>query len=286
MQSVAAWNGFRSIVCAVDFSEQSARALQYAGVLARRGGAALTALHVADPLLTAAAAAALRDREMVARSERELDAFTSEALVTAADVTRTNRVVVGNPADEILASAASAGADLIVLGTSGLTGARRLLLGSTTLSVLERTPVPVLAVPGADDSSRPSPDWPGPVVAAAVEHDARTRSELRLAADIAAWLRASLLIVHVAARRDASEAAAAALTSESAALRTDAAARVQVVTGDVGPAVAAAARAAGAGLVMTMLRDRLGWFGPQRGSVSYDVVTHATTPVLALAATA
>jgi nucleotide-binding universal stress UspA family protein len=34
-------------------------------------------------------------------------------------------------------------------------------------------------------------------------------------------------------------------------------------------------------LLITALRDRRGWFGARRGSVSYHVLTHAVSPVLA-----
>jgi hypothetical protein len=34
--------------------------------------------------------------------------------------------------------------------------------------------------------------------------------------------------------------------------------------------------------VITALRDRRGWFGARRGSISYHVLVHAITPVLAL----
>jgi nucleotide-binding universal stress UspA family protein len=46
---------------------------------------------------------------------------------------------VGNPADVILETAAKERSDLIVMGTHGLGGIRKWLLGSTTERVLRRT---------------------------------------------------------------------------------------------------------------------------------------------------
>ena len=278
------WRGFGSILCAVDFSELSALALQYAVAVARRGNTPLTTLHVADPLLTAAASAALHDRDAVLRSERELrlfvDAYALKQGGTAA-LARSERVVVGEPADEILKVAGDIQAGLLVLGTAGLTGAERLIMGSTTRRMLERSPVPVLAVPPLN-SGTPSPasGWPGEVVVLAVALDARTEQEIHAAAGIAGWFNTSLLIVHVVEAADA--AAARRLDALAAAVRSEVAARAMVVTGEVGHTISAVAASARAGLVMTVLREREGWFGAQRGSVSYQIVTGSAVPVLAL----
>jgi nucleotide-binding universal stress UspA family protein len=52
----------------------------------------------------------------------------------------------GEPADAILAAAASEGADMIVIGSSDKSGVGRMLLGSVTDDVIRRSPVPVLVV--------------------------------------------------------------------------------------------------------------------------------------------
>ncbi|MFL5863768.1 MAG: universal stress protein [Solirubrobacteraceae bacterium] len=50
-------------------------------------------------------------------------------------------------ADTILAEATTAGAELVVLGTRGLTGVRSLLLGSVSRAVLQHSGLPVLVAP-------------------------------------------------------------------------------------------------------------------------------------------
>ena len=47
--------GFRSILCPVDFSDQSRVALRYAAAVAHRAGGRLSILYVNDPLLITAA---------------------------------------------------------------------------------------------------------------------------------------------------------------------------------------------------------------------------------------
>ena len=115
----------------------------------------MTAVYADNPLLVAAAAAALHDRTMVKRSKDELRTFVAATLGGGAqNIARVRLdVSVGSPADQILKAAARHRSDLIVMGAQGLTGARRVLIGSTTLGVLRRTRIPVLVVPGSGDST-------------------------------------------------------------------------------------------------------------------------------------
>ena len=71
---------FRSILCPVDFSEHSATALRYAAAIAKRSDARLHALYVNDPMLVAAAAVALNDRELVSVALEELRTFVASAV--------------------------------------------------------------------------------------------------------------------------------------------------------------------------------------------------------------
>jgi nucleotide-binding universal stress UspA family protein len=143
------WRGFQSVLCPIDFSRHARLALRYAAAIAARDGSALRVVYVNDPLLVAAASVALHDADMARRSRRQLEKWV-EATIAPASRTRlqlTLEVAVGSPAEAILRSARRARADLIVLGTRGARGATRLLLGSTTLNVLQRSTIPVLAIP-------------------------------------------------------------------------------------------------------------------------------------------
>jgi nucleotide-binding universal stress UspA family protein len=61
-------------------------------------------------------------------------------------------VEYGTAAEEILNQVIECSADLIVMGTQGLEGTKRLVFGSTTERVLRESRVPVLAVPAPPDS--------------------------------------------------------------------------------------------------------------------------------------
>ncbi len=294
------WDGFRSILCAVDFSEQSRLALRYAEAVAARKQSALTVMYAADPLLIGAAAAALHDPKVTARSATELHAFVEATLGTASSSAPRARIKVstGDPADEILRAASRGHADLIVLGTHGLTGPDRLIVGSTTLGILQRTTVPVLAVPHAGHAAAAAPcgAWPGERILAALELDAASSVDVEIAARIAQWFGSSLLVFHVITAigapawlkgdLDAHDRIRVAqaedhLDALAATARRLVRTETRVTCGRAADEIAALAAAERATLIVSALRDRRGWFGARRGSISYHVLSHAVAPVLA-----
>lgn len=139
---------FRRVLCPVDFSRVSRRALREAAAMARASRGRLTVLFVNDPLLVAAAAAAGDTRGSAQTTCTALDRFVAQALPPSARPRHMHCVVaVGTPAHEILKCAKQSGSDLIVMGTRGMGRLARLLLGTTAETVLRKTRIPVLAVP-------------------------------------------------------------------------------------------------------------------------------------------
>jgi universal stress protein A len=191
----------RSILCPVDFSEQSRQALRWASAIARYRDGELTVLSVVEPLL--AQAARIRLGVDLARAEAEpalrefVEATFPERVRQASHVQM--EVTVGDPSEAILQTARRLKAGLIVMGTHGLGGFRKLLLGSTTEQVVRRTEWPLLAVPA------------GAVSAPAVEHAGVQLRKILLAtdfresamaasqwaADLAFDIRVPLVLAHV-----------------------------------------------------------------------------------------
>jgi universal stress protein A len=138
-----------SILCPVDFSEQSREALLWASAIARYRGGELTVLSVVEPLLAQAAGIRLGVDLVHEDAEPALRAFVEAALPE--DVRQASHVrmevTTGDPTEVILQTGRRLKAGLIVMGTHGLGGFRKFLLGSTTEQVLRRTEWPVLAVP-------------------------------------------------------------------------------------------------------------------------------------------
>ena len=143
----------RRILCPVDFSEASRHALAHAVSVARWYDAAVTALHVVHPvfrlqppILFAEMSASVE----VAGAER---LAIEETLQTWLEPARqaglaTDLVVeTGNPVPVILARARAIEADLVVMGTHGLSGFEPFMLGSVADRVLCKAPCPVMTVP-------------------------------------------------------------------------------------------------------------------------------------------
>ena len=145
-----------SILSPIDFSEQSRLALRWAGAFATRFNARLTVASVVDPVL--AEASRIRSgRDLVkAETETALREFVAATWREGAPAQTAFDTTVGDAATAIRDMADAHGAGLIAMGTHGLGGFRKWLLGSTTERVLRRTRVPVLAVPPADESQAPA----------------------------------------------------------------------------------------------------------------------------------
>ena len=141
---------FRKILAAVDGSELSTAAARTAAGLAAAVGAQFALVSVFDPSVVLSVEGGPTAIELAgilredARRALDMAAKEASACPVAARLVRE-----GTPGAEIRAAASEWGADLIVLGTHGRGGIKRLLLGSTAESVLRHAPCPVLVVPGS-----------------------------------------------------------------------------------------------------------------------------------------
>ena len=289
---------FNRILCPVDFSDHSRQALGYAALLSVRKRARLVVIYVEDAMLAAAAAVAYDEKALIDKGRVELRRFVEPTVTRAGlrleDVT--TDVAVGRPHDEIAWTAEHLKCDLIVMGAHGRTGTNRLMFGSTTHRILHRSPLPVLAVPPVKGRARvPSDDWPGRILAP-IDLGARDRGDALAAAVVARELGAPLLLVHVVepitpvgwlevdATRRAQQLERRAL-AHLTRLKDEfewAVADCRVLSGHPGTEIAAAAGARDVGLVVMTRRRGQGLFGPRQGSISYQVLVEARTPVLAL----
>lgn len=137
-----------TLLHATDFSPGADAARREAMHLAQALGAELLLAHVVEDILVAAdLPVAELDRVYEAQAawaERELGARAAEAR-EAGLPTRT-LLLRGAPAAAIVRAAESERASLIVMGTRGRSGVRRLLLGSVAERVVRTAPCPVLTV--------------------------------------------------------------------------------------------------------------------------------------------
>ena len=133
-----------SILVPVDFSDHSHRALALARYLSSRHGASVHLLHVVELLHTPLKPGGLSSQleETPGLREKYLEALRDMLGETPGDVT----VADGSPAGGILWWREKLGARLVVMGSRGLTGIERLLVGSAAETVARFCEVPVVVV--------------------------------------------------------------------------------------------------------------------------------------------
>lgn len=141
----------KRILCPLDFSEFSVRAYRHALSLAEHYRAKLVAQHTVEvwrhPSASFAATADLYEeycRALRGNGREQLQEFVKN--YTDYEVQPELVVDEGIAADSILSRAQEQKSDLIVMGTHGLRGFDRLMLGSVTDRVMRRAACPVLAV--------------------------------------------------------------------------------------------------------------------------------------------
>src|SRR5688572_15750288 len=290
---------FKTVLCPVDFSDHSRQALAYAALLASRSKGKLAVIFVEDPMLVSAAAVAYDEKTLIDKGRTALRRLVDETIapfgLRIENITLD--VAVGRPHEEIAWTAERLKCDLIVIGAHGRTGANRLMLGSTTHRILRRSPLPVLATPPVKGRARgPAKSWPGKMVIAPIDIGIRDRADALAAAVAARELGTELELVHVvepivnppwlevdADRRNLQRQRRAMvrltqLQDEHRGVAT----AVRVESGNPADEIAGVASAKHVGLVVMTRRRGQGLFGPRQGSISYQVLCKANTPVLAL----
>jgi nucleotide-binding universal stress UspA family protein len=171
------------ILCPVDFSETAQHAIDHALALAAWYGARITALHTYAPSGRDDEVSELRDDVAAEFRGRGSDQVPVDVLVQA-----------GNPTRPILDCAGSLPADLIVMGTHGLSGFEHLVLGSVTEKVLRRARCPVFTVP---PRAQATSVLPFKHLLCAVDFSLASDRALKFACSIADETSAGLTLLHV-----------------------------------------------------------------------------------------
>ena len=189
------------ILCPIDLSDHSRRALDYAIGMGRHYGASLTALYVIPPpvpvmpaLDSPAYPGYVYTSEDLAAIDRQVLAFVD---AEGAGLTIESCVVEGYVVGQILDVAAAQAADLIVLGTHGRGGFQRLVLGSVAERVLARASCPVMAIPPHMADAAPAGLAPFAKVLCGIDYTPSSQKALEYAAWFTRESAGQLTLVHV-----------------------------------------------------------------------------------------
>lgn len=193
---------FRTILVAADFSEGTREAFRVASSLASEGGTRVLVLYVAEPMYVAPEPVYFGQQSIQFSVVERAPDYYEAVKEHLRDVYAPNHPLeveyftrVGAAAEEILRAAEELDADLIVMGTHGRTGLRRLLAGSVAETVLRRATCPVLALRIADP---PREDADVRVILHPTDFSNRSEDARRVARSLARDHGARLVLVHVA----------------------------------------------------------------------------------------
>lgn len=139
----------KTIVVPIDGSSSSEHAFRYALRLAKGQRAALEIWSIVDAeALLGHTTALLGEKPRIAQAKSSAKQLIDKALKRAkrAGVHGAGYVVVGRPAERIVARASRIHADSIVMGSHGQSGFKRLFMGSVAETILRAAPCPVVIV--------------------------------------------------------------------------------------------------------------------------------------------
>lgn len=184
-----------NILFATDFSPHSNAALPYAMAIAGQYGAEIFGAHVAaseDYLFTAPDLWPAQvqqekqlEQEVIGRLDKQLRGVQHKALFGVGDVWETlSRFIDEHDID------------LLVVGTHGRTGARKLLMGSIAEKIFRQAPCPVLSI-GPNVPCQPAGEIRFRSILLSTDFGKESLASLRYAFSLAEETQAKLTLLHV-----------------------------------------------------------------------------------------
>ncbi len=136
-----------TILCPVDFSDASRKAVQYAKEFASSMGSVVHLLNVVEPRpmavdITLNYVPLEEDFEQAA--EEDLQIIVQEFQLAGLKVE--SSIEIGNPSDVILDKSQDLDVNLLIMGSHGKKGLSRLIMGSVAETVVRKANCPVLIV--------------------------------------------------------------------------------------------------------------------------------------------
>ena len=141
---------FSKILVAIDGSDHAEKAFRHAMVLAQKFDSNVVVVHVMMPPRAGGGMGNFPAQEGIKAVFQAAESIKSKfSTIGQQEFGMLVETVIAKgagAADEILKTADSSRADLIVMGSRGLTGFKELVLGSVSSAVVHRAKVPVLTV--------------------------------------------------------------------------------------------------------------------------------------------
>jgi len=266
-----------TILLATDGSEDAAQATTAAVDIAKRSGSELHLIHVWHDVHTHRAHAYVR-RELQRQGREILDQEVQRIEEMGGTVTRSH-LRKGRTFEEVIKLGDELDAGLLLVGSHGYRGLRRMLMGSQSEDIVHHADRPVLVVRGGENA------WPPARIVAGDDFSEDAGKAAELAANLGKLFGVPMLLLHAAPNLSevSGEAVEGKLEDRTGALEEilDEQPRTRVVAGDP-PEVLIEVAQEGEGPTLVVVGSRgLGLVGrPRLGSVSTKVVRAGLEAVL------
>ncbi len=142
---------YQHILVPVDGSPTSLVAVEHAINFAKTLNSKITLVQVLtlDPYIAAEYLSSTQTNDLIERARKSIldNLATAEQKFTEAGITVDVQLLEGQVIqNELLTAAKNLNVDLIIMGSHGRTGLKKLFLGSVTQNILSETDIPVLVV--------------------------------------------------------------------------------------------------------------------------------------------
>lgn len=138
-----------NILFPTDFSENANTALEFAAEIAAETGASLNMMYCVEEPFDLAPMVKEKKQQIVEKVTASFEKTVSElkGRKKFKGLQIGTKLVSGHPVVNILEEASDGKADLIVMGTRGASGSRKLVFGSLSTGIILQSEVPVLVIP-------------------------------------------------------------------------------------------------------------------------------------------
>jgi nucleotide-binding universal stress UspA family protein len=144
----------KNILVPTDFSDYSKKSFEQALVIASKNGATVTLLHCIEPPYDFASTVESTLEQMKRGANRRLNDMYQQALKEERfkGIEGSTMLATGLTKATVIEIIKSREIDLVIMGSMGVSGLRKRLLGSTSTDIALRSPVPVIIVPESEVS--------------------------------------------------------------------------------------------------------------------------------------
>jgi len=187
---------FENILFATDFSPAAAAAIPYVREIARQDQSSVVVLHVRPPVLNAMAAPESWPADIEASMKAEDERQRDEMRGAFAGIPLKFVFGEGDLMLAVNAAVAKHHVDLLVIGTRGRTGIKKLVLGSAAEEIFRSVDCPVLTI-GPHSDARPRAGGEFRKILCATDLSAESKRAAAYAASLAQEFEAELILLHV-----------------------------------------------------------------------------------------